>query len=1120
VVIQRSELQSLVTVGLTNRVCVLPKKQMERHSAMTSARWQAITKIFEAALEKPQADRNIFVQDACAGDLELECEITRLLAADEAAGSFLENSALRTVAPKSALQPRLSFLAYGSVISGRFEILRFIGQGGMGRVYEALDLELKEKIALKAIRPDIALDPRMLSRFKREVQLTRRITHPNVCRTFDIERDYSTSEDGTKSDLTFLTMELLEGETLSDLLRRQGPMTSAEAKPLVLQMIEALSAAHRVGIVHRDFKPSNVVLVPSNRGLRVVVTDFGLARAILPDDQNPAGVAATSLTGSQGLMGTLVYMAPEQFERGEASVASDIYALGLVMYEMVTCRRPFADAIPFAEAAKRIKEPAPSPKMLVPELDSRWDAAICRCLQLRPEDRFDNVQHVAASIANFSQNISTQRMFSLKGLRRSPEIAARVGPSRSGSWRKGTVAIAILALVVSLSVIFFRHYQLRSDAKLAGGATVLLTEIKNSTGDKRFDDTTELLRHQLSQSPYFNLMANSRIRDVLTQMTKPPTSQLDPPIAREVALRGGAPRVLFGAVSRVGDSYVLDIDIEQPDNDPGRSRAQWEKHWTWNMSSGSSDAEIPSGFLVAVRDGSDWIRDQIGEAANDIAKVDAPPQDVTTDNWEALSEFAQAEQFDASGQTESSIVALKNAVAADPHFALAYTRLADELDSLGRYDEGYRAYQIALDQAQQRRLTRREKDRMVGIYASDTEDFKTAESTFRDFEVYYPSDYLGWFYRARPLMMMGRTEEAIAALKQSATLFPSGMAAQANIARYNLILGKFEETSKWIQHLRNAGYDEDADLVEGESDFLQGRYKEAEARFTRLIEAKDPKDPEKPKNPLYLSYGYSLRARLCAEMGRYEGALEDLRDGADADLKTGDTSHRADKLLDQAYIRFKRGEYDAGLQSARSSLNLDRSLQRSLITGTFLGQAAYETAGPMKAKFAAELRAIEMHLPPGHFKPFSDIVRAHLRGEALLAEGKWKAALEEFKKADQLEAPTKDKEYLARGLLAAAQHTTDPVAVSNLSEQALTAYAVNVWNPGLIWQWSIDSAPGLFSDETLSYVREALRSGKVDSRTKAMLDAYRKVRANADVGIHDVAEADALASSRVFTKQK
>ena len=153
----------------------------------------------------------------------------------------------------------------------------------MGQVYEAFDLELKGRIALKAIREDIASDDQVLARFKREVLLTRRITHPNVCRTFDIERHSSSEKDSLNRDIIFLTMELLEGETLADFLRRRGRLAAEEALPIVLQMVEALGAAHSAGIVHRDFKPSNVLLVPSGGGFRVVVTDFGLARAVLSD---------------------------------------------------------------------------------------------------------------------------------------------------------------------------------------------------------------------------------------------------------------------------------------------------------------------------------------------------------------------------------------------------------------------------------------------------------------------------------------------------------------------------------------------------------------------------------------------------------------------------------------------------------------------------------------------------------------------------------------------------------------------------------------------------------------------------------------------------------------------
>jgi tetratricopeptide (TPR) repeat protein len=250
-----------------------------------------------------------------------------------------------------------------------------------------------------------------------------------------------------------------------------------------------------------------------------------------------------------------------------------------------------------------------------------------------------------------------------------------------------------------------------------------------------------------------------------------------------------------------------------------------------DSSSPADNKTIPTEFLAAVRDSSEWIRSQFGESANDIARMDTPPQDVTTANWEALSEFAQAEKFYADAKPDSAVVALGNAVNADPHFALAYARLGDVLVSLNRYEEGYGAYRSALAEEQQQRLTRRERDGLKGIYASDARDFSTALTAFTDYTIYYPNDYLGWFYRAYPLRMMGRVEEAITSLRKAEAIDPQRMPAPAGIARYGLILNDFPSSSRWVQHLRNYGHDLDADLIEGESAFLLGSYNQAESSF-------------------------------------------------------------------------------------------------------------------------------------------------------------------------------------------------------------------------------------------------------------------------------------------------
>ena len=245
---------------------------------------------------------------------------------------------------------------------------------------------------MKTIRSEIASDPHALARFKQEIHLARRVTHPNVCRIFDLERHQPQPDmDSAAGVVTFLTMELLEGETLAARLDRVGPMPPAVALPLIQQMAEAVAAAHNVGVVHRDFKPGNVVLVPAKSGEakeRAVVTDFGLAKALAAADQPAAGSSTSSVTASGQVIGTVAYMAPEQLQGCEATPATDIYALGLVMYEMVTGKRPFAKYALFGGSFQRLTQPPASPRVHVPDLDPKWEQVILRCLEVDPSRRF------------------------------------------------------------------------------------------------------------------------------------------------------------------------------------------------------------------------------------------------------------------------------------------------------------------------------------------------------------------------------------------------------------------------------------------------------------------------------------------------------------------------------------------------------------------------------------------------------------------------------------------------------------------------------------------------------------------------------------------------------------
>jgi serine/threonine protein kinase/tetratricopeptide (TPR) repeat protein len=1077
--------------------------------------WERAKQIFDLALSYPPSERHDFAVLACDGDQELLLEVTGLLSADERAGSFLKTLSIGA-AVHWAKEPFSGMLQPGEVVSGRFRVVRFLGRGGMGEVYEAADLELGVHVALKTIRPDLASSDHALLRFKKEVQLTRRITHPNVCRIFDIGRHVHSSESGKAAlpEFTFLTMELLEGYTLLDLLRAKGKLHTNEALPIVEQAADALTAAHSLGIIHRDIKPSNIMLVSKDGETRVVVTDFGLARFVATADSSTVTQVSPSLTAKAQPIGTVAYMAPEQLEGGEVTRATDIYALGLVMYEMAAGRRPFDESLPFGGLGQRVKSAPPSPRTHVPELDLRWEAAILRCLQIDPAARFQNTREIVTAL----KARSVVPTYASSRTTAQPIVAGPVPvPTPVKYRRKKLISIAAIILLagVALSWAFFRYYEQSSIPK---GQTVVLTDVRNNViGDTRFDSVTELLRGQLSQSPHVHVMTRQKMQDELERMNKLPDTggkgvqHEDVPItatvARGIALRVGAPRVVWAAVSRITDEdYALDVEIQQPGSEPERARRTWQSHWTWHASPGADSKSVPSGLLEAVGYAGAWTRRKLGEARDDVAELDAPPQDVTTASWDALLEFWHAEKFDVQHKRNEAITALQNAISTDSGFALAYMRLGDIQVSLRQYDEGYRAYATALSKQNQQRLSRREHDRLKGIFALDTSDFPSALAAFTDYALYYPNDYLGPFYQAYPLMMMGRAPEALNALRKAGAIDGSAYSVPAHIARFNLILQDFDKASEAIRKLRQMGYADDADDIEAGLEFMQHHYDRTLELYRKL---------QGSEEALYRTRSYLLLACALAELGRYADAIDSLDKGIRSDISEGDNADRADKLLARAYLHLRQHDYPETLDDTRQALELDRSLQRSATAAALIGRAASEAKDPPRKALVAELHSIERGLGSFNFDPISKIVRTRIRGEVLLAEDHAGDALKQFELAADTEAAYKiqatEQDYLARGLLIVADRldatkVADAETTSSspardplqLRARALQAYGRMAQHEGQIWQLPEESPPGYYSDEVFSYAQLAARIGNFDAGMRSALEEYCNRRQHAD----------------------
>lgn len=321
----------------------------------------------------------------------------------------------------------------GDLLAGRFRVIGLLGTGATGEVYEAEDSELGERVALKLLRPDLAADEGLLLRFKREIHLARQVTHPNVCRLYDLVRAEPPRgrRAGDPESLVLVSMERLAGESLAERLERSGPLAPLEALEIVRQAAAGLDAAHRARVVHRDFKSGNVMLVPEGGSLRAVVTDFGLARADLAGDPGDLsrGSDVTTLTQDGSILGSPAYMAPEQVRGEVATAASDLYAFGVVLYEMVTGHLPFEGGGAFQTALRRLHEEPKPPSGWRPDLDPRWEKTILACLAREPTDRPASAARIVRSLEG--EEILPERKPAAPSPR-SPKTPGRFGGRRAG----------------------------------------------------------------------------------------------------------------------------------------------------------------------------------------------------------------------------------------------------------------------------------------------------------------------------------------------------------------------------------------------------------------------------------------------------------------------------------------------------------------------------------------------------------------------------------------------------------------------------------------------------------------------------------------------------------------
>ncbi|MGD1082588.1 MAG: serine/threonine-protein kinase [Candidatus Sulfotelmatobacter sp.] len=727
-------------------------------------RQHRIDQLVEAALELDETQRRQFLKQNCAGDDGLRLEVESLLAFGKDAENFLEAPPLEIAAEALAKeQSALQACKHGSNrgLEGQtishYRVLSRLGSGGMGVVYEAQDIRLGRRVALKFLPETMAQDETALQRFEREARAASSLNHPGICTIYEVEEH---------DHQPVIVMELLEGKSLKERIR-EGPVSTDEVLEFGTQAADALEAAHAKGIIHRDIKPGNIFIVSSGR---VKILDFGLAKVrtagAAENEVGEVEVEDDSLTQEGVIPGTTPYMSPEQAQGEEIDARSDLFSLGVVLYELATGQRPFArnnrtltiDAILHAHPS--------APRSLNPALPGALDAIITRALE---KDRDLRYQHAAEVRADLQQ------------LKRHTEFheSAIVARNRRVLW----VAAAVLVIVAA---VFVGYFSFRRPAKLTEKDTVVLADFTNTTGDPVFDDTLKTaLTVSLRQSPFLNVLSDDKVAETLRLMARPTSAPLTLEITREVCQRAGSKAYIAGSIVELGSQYVLALKAVNCQG--GQTLGQEQV-----------TAAAKETILGALSEAASHLRRQLGESLATVQKFDVPLAQATTSSLEALKAYSLGEKAHREIGTAAALPYHQRAIELDPSFAIGYQGVGDDYYVLGEDGRASEYFTKAF------RLREHASDReklaiTADYYSSVTGEQEKAAQTYQEAIQTYPQDYRLHLDLGTVYSFEGQHEKARRAYSESLRLVPDNAGASSDLVNSLLALQRFDEARRILQ---------------------------------------------------------------------------------------------------------------------------------------------------------------------------------------------------------------------------------------------------------------------------------------------------------------------------------
>ncbi len=712
-------------------------------------------------------------------------------------------------------------LTSGQSFGPRYHIIRVLGAGGMGVVYQAWDAELGVAVALKVIRPEVLAQPgsagEVEKRFKRELVLARQVTHKHVVRIHDL---------GELEGIKYLTMPFVEGENLAEVLKREGTLAVPQVLSIATQIASGLAAAHEVGVVHRDLKPENIMIAADGGAL---IMDFGISRSV-------TGTGTATAMGA--VMGTLEYMAPEQAQGQAVDHRADIYSFGLLLYDMLTGRQRIARRDnPMSEMMSRMTQAPPAIRTLDASLPEPVERIVAKCLASSPDARYATTAELVADLEALTPD------------------GHRLMPVHAG----GASRRLVLALAATLAIVIvvggwwlWKTLGTGAPAGPREPISVLIANFENNANEPLFDGLVEqALGVGIEGASFISAYPRKDATRLISQIK--PGATLTEGNARLVAQREGITRVVAGSISASGATYALAVKILDTN---GKVAMLWE-----TQASGKEDVLAAVGRMAAK------VRNALGDATANANQVKGT-ETFTAATLEAAHEYVRGQELQGTGDYRGALAAYQQAVKLDPQLGRAYAGMGAVSSSLGNIDEAVGYYKQALGLID--RMTDREKFRTRSGYYLLIHDSDKATEQLEALVKQFPADSTSLSNLAVASSQRRDMKRALELGRKASAIYPNHVLRRNNVALFAMYAGEFDAAEKQANSVLELNKNfAKAYLAIALSQLGSGRPAEAEATWLRLKDVSTGRD--------FAAFGR-------ADLAMYEGRLGDAASILEAEL--------------------------------------------------------------------------------------------------------------------------------------------------------------------------------------------------------------------------------------------